>query len=70
MENYYEVHVDMVVSISKSGKEKSNREVYLVDAQSVTEAEARVVQYFRAIGVTLDFNIVGAKKSRILSVVK
>ena len=44
MNKYFEVTVEVVVAQLKNGKEKKNKEIYLVDAQSVTEAEARVIK--------------------------
>lgn len=70
MNKYFEVVVEVVVSVSKSGKEKKNKEVYLVDAMSVTEAEARVVKDFVAAGVALDYKVVGAKESRVIQVIQ
>ena len=43
-------------------------ELYLVDAMSVTEAEARVVKDFK--DVSIDYKVVGAKESRILRVIE
>jgi hypothetical protein len=63
MTKYYEVTVAVVIATMKNGKDKINKEVYLVDALSVTEAEAKVVAHFN--GVSLDYKVVGAKESRI-----
>jgi hypothetical protein len=38
MGKYFEVTVGMVVAIQKNGKDKIQKETYLVDAQSLTEA--------------------------------
>jgi hypothetical protein len=54
----------------KNGKEKKNKEIYLVDALSVTEAEARVVKDFEEAGVTLDYKVSGAKESRVIRVIE
>ena len=43
MSKYFEVTVEVVVATLKNGKDKKNKEIYLVDAMSVTEAEARVI---------------------------
>jgi hypothetical protein len=63
MKKYFEVTVAVVVATLKNGKDKINKEVYLVDALSVTEAEAKVVAHFS--GVSLDYKVVSAKESRI-----
>jgi hypothetical protein len=70
MTKYFEVGVELVIGVLKNGKEKKQKEVYLVDAQSVTEAEARVIKDFVAAGVTLDYKVVGAKESKIVRVIQ
>jgi len=62
--------VEVVVSTMKNGKEKKNKEIYLVDALSFTEAEARVVKDFEEAGVTLDYKVSGAKESRVIRVIE
>ena len=69
MTKFYEVTVAVTVGVSKNGKEKINKEVYLVDALTITEAEARVVKDFVDSKVSLDYKVVGAKESRIISVI-
>ena len=59
----------MVVATLKNGKDKKAKEIYLVDSQSVTEAEARVIKDFEDSGVKIDYKVVGAKESRILRVI-
>jgi len=66
---YFEVVVEIVVGSTKQGKDKKQKEVYLVDAQSVTEAEAVVVKDFEDSGVQLDYKVSGAKESRIERVI-
>lgn len=70
MSKYFEVTVEIVTSIQKNGKEKKVKEIYLVDAQSVTEAEARVVKDFTDAGVQIDYKVSGAKESRIIRVIE
>jgi hypothetical protein len=70
MNKYFEVTVEVVVATLKNGKDKKNKEIYLVDAQSVTEAEARVVKDFVEAGVQLDYKVSGAKESRIIRVIE
>ena len=45
MSKFFEVTVEVVVATLKNGKDKKAKEIYLVDAQSVTEAEARTVKW-------------------------
>ena len=70
MSKFFEVTVEVVVAMQKNGKEKKNKEIYLVDAQSVTEAEAKVVKDFVKAGVTLDYKVIGAKESKIIRVIE
>ena len=49
--------------------DKNVKEVYLVDAMSVTEAEARVVQEFSKRGYKNDFSVVGAKSSNVVDII-
>jgi hypothetical protein len=51
------------------GKIKKQTEVYLVDAMSVTEAEARITDYLSERGEN-DFEIKSASKSNIVSVIE
>ena len=49
------------------GKLKTKTEKYLVDAMSVTEAEARVTTYMK--GTQAEFEISSASQSRIVDVI-
>lgn len=66
---YFEVVVGIVVGSTKSGKDKVQKEIYLVDAHSVTEAEAVVVKDFDDSGLQLDYKVIGAKESRVERVI-
>ena len=70
MAKFFEVTVEVVVATLKNGKDKKSKEIYLVDSQSVTEAESRVVKDFEESGVQIDYKVVGAKESRILRVIE
>ena len=66
---FYEVKVEIVVGQTNSGKDKLQREIYLVDAMTVTEAEAKVIKDFETAGVQLDYTISLAKESKIERVI-
>jgi len=66
---YFEVTTEIVISIQKNGKPKTAKEVYLVDAMTVTEAEARVVNDFVKSSANMDYKVVSAKESRVLRVI-
>lgn len=72
MAKYYEVLVQMKIE-SESGKGevriKKVTETYLVDALSVTEAEARVVKSFSDSGFSQDYSVVCVKGSKIIDVI-
>ena len=70
MAKFFEVTVEVVVATLKNGKDKKVKEIYLVDSQSVTEAESRVVKDFEDSGVQIDYKVVGAKESGILRVIE
>jgi len=69
MNKFFEVTVSVEVALLKSGKPKLKKEIYLVDAMSVTEAEARVVKDFLSSSQNMDFTVSSAKESRILRVI-
>jgi hypothetical protein len=50
-------------------KVKNVKETYLVDAMSVTEAEARVVKLFAQSGFSQDFEVIGVRGSKVIEVV-
>jgi hypothetical protein len=67
---YFEVLVQVRTETEDSKgnvKVKKNSELYLVDAMSVTEAEARVVKLFT--GSTFDFEVISVRGSKVLEVV-
>jgi len=67
MAAYFQVKVAFTVEDSK-GKVKKQNVLYLVDAQSVTEAEARMVKYLTDNGEN-EFEVKAAIESPIASVV-
>ncbi len=70
MNKFFEVTVSIVVATLKNGKDKKNKEIYLVDALSVTEAEAKVVTDFEDSGVQIEYKVSSAKESRVLRVIE
>ena len=63
---YFQVKVEFKLEDDK-GRVKRQSYLYLVDAQSVTEAEARTVTYLREQGEE-DFEVKSAGASKILEV--
>jgi len=70
MAKYFEVTVEIEVATLKNGNPKLKKEAYLVDAQSVTEAEARVVKNFEDSAIQADYKVSGAKESRIVGLIE
>jgi hypothetical protein len=66
---YYTARVQWVdvVDTPKGQKEKKVTESYLVDAMSVTEAEAKVVKDFE--GYSFDFEVKGVTQSNIVKII-
>lgn len=63
---YYIVRVKVLVENENGKGTKSKSENYLVEAHSVTEAEAIVNKDFQ--GVALDFEVAEVKTSRIVKI--
>jgi hypothetical protein len=68
MAQFFQVKVQFKVEDDK-GKVKKQNVLYLVDAQSVTEAEARMVKYLNDAGEQA-FEVKAASESPIIEVVK
>ena len=64
---YFQVKVSFTVEDSK-GKVKKQNILYLVDAQSVTEAEARTIEFLTEAGEQ-DFEVKAAGESAIVQVI-
>ncbi len=67
MAKFYAVQVAIEVEDAK-GKIKKQKENYLVDAMSVTEAEAKLVKKFVSEGVNLEYEVVKVNETNIIEV--
>jgi hypothetical protein len=56
------------IDTPKGVKEKKVTETYLVEALSVTEAEAKVVEDFK--GYTMDFEVKSVSASKIIKIIE
>jgi len=67
---YYTAKVQLttLVDTPKGTKEKRATEIYLVEALSVTEAEAKVVKDFG--NSTLDFEVKAVNNSKIIKIIE
>ena len=66
MAQYFNVKVQFTVEVN--GKLKKQNVTYLVDAMSVTEAEARTVEYLTAQGEN-EFEVKAASEAKIAQVI-
>lgn len=68
--SYYTAKVQLIdqVDTPKGPKEKRITETYLVEALSVTEAEAKVVKDFE--GYTFDFEVKSVSANRIVKIIE
>ena len=66
---YYTAKVQLttLTDTATGTKEKKATEMYLVEALSVTEAEAKVVKDFH--GVTFDFEVKAVTNSKIIKII-
>jgi hypothetical protein len=67
MAKFYSVQVAIEVEDAK-GKIKKQKENYLVDALSVTEAETKLVKKFVAEAVKLEYEVVKVSETNIIEV--
>ncbi len=67
MMKYYQINVMFTVE-SDNGKLKKQSVMYLCDAQSVTEAEARTTQFLNGRGES-NFEVKSAGESKIAEVI-
>jgi hypothetical protein len=68
--SYYTAKVQLIDTIDtpKGTKEKRVTETYLVEALSVTEAEAKVVEDFK--GVMFDFEVKSVSANKIIKIIE
>ncbi|MEY4334329.1 MAG: hypothetical protein RLZZ196_3072 [Bacteroidota bacterium] len=65
---YYQVKVEFHTTDIDSGKVKKQNVLYLVESESVTESEARMVEHLTA-GGTNDFEVKSSFESKIADVI-
>jgi hypothetical protein len=67
--SYFQATV-VLVDINEKGKQTKITEQYLVDAMSVTEAEAKVTKLYADEGSSVDFQVKSVKETKILQVIE
>jgi tetrahydromethanopterin S-methyltransferase subunit A len=65
---YFQVNVELIDSNDK-GKQQKIKEQYLVDSESVTEAEAKVIKMFEDEGNQMTYMVKSVRETKILQVI-
>jgi hypothetical protein len=68
MAKYYAVTVAVEIEDAK-GKIKKQKEQYLVDAMSCTEAEAKLVKKFTKEAVQLEYQVEKVSETKIIEII-
>jgi hypothetical protein len=68
MAKYYAVTVAVEIEDAK-GKIKKQKEQYLVDAMSCTEAEAKLVRKFTKDAVQLEYQVEKVSETKIIEII-
>jgi len=66
---YFQVNVE-ILDINDKGKQTKTKELYLVDAVSVTDAEVKVNKMFQDEGTLLTFQVKSVRETKILQVIE
>ena len=67
--SYFSVLVELEGEPKRNGTPTKIREMYLVDAMSVTEAEAKTVSKLREEGTNVGFQVTKATETKYLAVI-
>jgi len=67
--SYFSVLVELEGEPKRNGAPTKIREMYLVDALSVTEAEAKTVSKLREEGTNVGFQVTKATETKYLAVI-
>jgi hypothetical protein len=65
---YFQVNLELL-DVNEKGKQTKIKEQYLVDAESVTEAEAKTTKMFEDEGTQMDFMVKSVRETKILQVI-
>ena len=67
--SYFQATVE-ILDMNEKGKQSRNRELYLVDSVSVTDAEVKVTKMFEDEGSQVDFQVKSVRETKILQVIE
>jgi hypothetical protein len=65
---YFQVNLELL-DVNEKGKQTKIKEQYLVDAESVTEAEAKTTKMFEDEGTQMNFMVKSVRETKILQVI-
>lgn len=65
---YYEALVESDAR-SNRGRLKKIRELFLIDAESMTETEMKIQEYFKQLNIPTDYSIKFIKESKIIELI-
>lgn len=68
MKKFYSVRIT-VTTTNDAGKEKKHNEEYMVEAISVTDAEAKITERFEGIS-SFDYEVSAVRETKIVEVIK
>lgn len=66
--SYFQATVE-IFDMNDKGKQTKTKELYLVDAVSVTDAEVKVTKMFEDEGFKVDFQVKSVRETKILKVI-
>jgi hypothetical protein len=66
---YFQVNVE-ILDMNDKGKQTKTKELYLVDAISVTDAEVKITKMFEDEGSQVDFQVKSVRETKILQVIE
>lgn len=67
--SYFQATVD-IIDMNEKGKQTKTKELYLVDAVSVTDAEVKVTKMFEDEGSQVEFQVKSVRETKILQVIE
>lgn len=67
--SYFQATVD-IIDMNEKGKQTRTKELYLVDAVSVTDAEVKVTKMFEDEGSQVEFQVKSVRETKILQVIE
>jgi len=67
--SYFQTTVE-ILDINEKGKQTKTKELYLVDAVSVTDAEVKVTKTFENEGSKVNFQVKSVRETKILQVIE